>query len=54
MTSFWHPVADMHAVAAGGELVLDRAEGCHLWDEQGRRYLDATAALWYASVGYGR
>lgn len=54
MTSFWHPVADMHAVAAGGELVLDRAEGCHLWDEQGRRYLDATAALWYANVGYGR
>ena len=54
MTRFWHPVADMHAVAASGELILDRAEGCHLWDEQGRRYLDATAALWYANVGYGR
>ena len=54
MTRFWHPVADMHAVAASGELILDRAEGCHLWDEQGRRYLDATAGLWYANVGYGR
>ena len=54
MTHFWHPVADMHAVSQGGELILDRAEGCHVWDDQGRRYLDATAALWYAAVGYGR
>jgi putrescine---pyruvate transaminase len=54
MTRFWHPVADMHAVSASGELVLDRAEGVHVWDESGRRYLDATAALWYCNVGYGR
>jgi adenosylmethionine-8-amino-7-oxononanoate aminotransferase len=54
MTRFWHPVADMHAVAAGGELLLDRGEGSHLWDTEGRRYLDATAGLWYANVGYGR
>src|SRR6188472_4686016 len=54
MVRFWHPVADMHAVSATGELVLDRAEGVHVWDESGRRYLDATAALWYCNVGYGR
>lgn len=54
MTRFWHPVADMSAVAASGELLLDRAEGVHVWDEAGRRYLDATAALWYCNVGYGR
>ena len=54
MTRFWHPVADMHAVRASGELILDRGEGCHLWDDQGNRYVDATAALWYANVGYGR
>jgi putrescine---pyruvate transaminase len=54
VTRFWHPVADMHAVAASGELVLDHAEGTHVWDEAGRRYLDATAALWYCNVGYGR
>lgn len=44
----------MHAVASSGELVLDRAEGVHVWDESGKRYLDATAALWYCNVGYGR
>ena len=54
MVRFWHPVADMHAVSATGELVLDRAESVHLWDESGKRYLDATAALWYCNVGYGR
>ncbi len=54
MTRFWHPVADMHAVDAAGEIVLDRAEGVHVWDEDGSRYLDATAALWYCNVGYGR
>jgi adenosylmethionine-8-amino-7-oxononanoate aminotransferase len=53
-TRFWHPVSDMHAVAAGGELLLDRGEGAHVWDTEGRRYLDATGGLWYANVGYGR
>jgi adenosylmethionine-8-amino-7-oxononanoate aminotransferase len=44
----------MHAVAASGELILDRADGVHVWDEAGNRYLDATAGLWYCNVGYGR
>jgi adenosylmethionine-8-amino-7-oxononanoate aminotransferase len=54
MGSFWHSFADMAAVEKSGELVLDRGEGAHVWDEDGRRYLDATAALWYCNVGYGR
>jgi len=53
-THFWHPFADMAAVTANGELVLARGEGAHVWDESGRRYLDATAGLWFANVGYGR
>jgi putrescine aminotransferase len=54
MTRFWHPVSDMHAVSQKGELILERGEGCHLWDEEGNRYLDSTGGLWYANVGYGR
>jgi adenosylmethionine-8-amino-7-oxononanoate aminotransferase len=54
MTRFWHPVADMHAVSRSGELILDRAEGVWIWDEEGRRYLDAAGSLWYCNVGYGR
>ena len=38
----------------GHELVIARGDGCYVWDEAGRRYLDGTASLWYANVGYGR
>src|SRR5262245_53944265 len=54
MTRFWHPMADMGLVEQSGELVLARGEGARLWDEQDRAYIDATAALWYCNVGYGR
>jgi putrescine---pyruvate transaminase len=54
VTRFWHPVADMSSVAESGEFLLDRADGIHVWDVDGNRYLDATAALWYCNVGYGR
>jgi putrescine aminotransferase len=54
VTRFWHPFADMGLVEERGELVLERGEGARLWDEQGRSYIDSTAALWYCNVGYGR
>jgi putrescine---pyruvate transaminase len=50
----WHPFADMARVVAGGELVVTRGEGPWVWDDRGRRYLDATAGLWYCNVGHGR
>jgi putrescine---pyruvate transaminase len=52
-TRLWHPFANMARVS-GAEIVLDRGEGIWLYDESGRRYLDATAALWYCNVGHGR
>ena len=51
-TSFWHPFADMGAVSRS-ELVIERGEGIHVFDDQGRRYLDGTASLWYANLGHG-
>jgi len=53
MSRFWHGFADMHAVA-DAEVVIRSAEGVWLEDTAGKRYLDATAALWYCNVGYGR
>jgi putrescine---pyruvate transaminase len=52
--ALWHPFADMAAVVAEGELTLVRGDGAHVWDDRGRRYLDATASLWYCNVGWGR
>ncbi len=53
MTRFWHPFADMAAVSRS-ELVIDRGEGPWVFDDAGKRYLDATASLWYANIGHGR
>ncbi len=52
-TRFWHGFADMHVVA-DAEVVMRSGEGVWLEDINGRRYIDATAALWYCNVGYGR
>ena len=53
VTAFWHPFADMSAVA-GRDFVIASGDGAYVVDESGRRYLDSTAALWYANVGHGR
>jgi len=50
---FWHGFADMHSVAET-KVVIRSADGVWLEDVTGKRYLDATAALWYCNVGYGR
>ncbi|MGZ8624755.1 MAG: aminotransferase family protein [Actinomycetota bacterium] len=54
MTHFWHPFADMAAVSGTGAITLVGGEGAHVVDDTGRRYLDATASLWYCNVGWGR
>ncbi len=52
-TRLWHPFADMGAVRSS-ELMLERGEDVWVWDTDGKRYLDATASLWYCNVGHGR
>jgi adenosylmethionine-8-amino-7-oxononanoate aminotransferase len=52
-STFWHGFADMHTVRSA-EVVFRRGDGVWLEDVDGRRYLDATAGLWYCAVGYGR
>src|SRR5215471_4466427 len=52
-TSLWHPFSDMAAIR-GSEFVITRGEGVWLWDDEGNRYLDGSASLWYCNVGHGR
>ena len=42
------------AAVRGNEFVISRGEGVWLWDEDGNRYLDGSASLWYCNVGHGR
>src|SRR3954449_1734233 len=45
-----------HFAAIGDEdvPVFVRGEGCHLWDEAGRRHLDALSSLFCVNAGHGR
>jgi putrescine aminotransferase len=52
-TRLWHPFAQMGKVK-DSSFVLTRGEDVWVFDEDGNRYLDATASLWYANVGHGR
>jgi putrescine---pyruvate transaminase len=53
MGSFWHPFADMSKVQHA-PFIVDRGEGIYVYDEDGNKYLDAAASLWYMNIGYGR
>jgi adenosylmethionine-8-amino-7-oxononanoate aminotransferase len=35
-------------------VTIVRGEGAIVWDDQGNRYVDALASLWYNQVGHGR
>ena len=35
-------------------VVIDRGEGCYVWDADGNRYLDALAGLFCTNLGHGR
>lgn len=43
----WHPFTQMQAWMTSDEVVvMERGEGCTLWDTRGRRYLDGISSLW--------
>ena len=48
-----HPFA---RPAAGPDefVTIVRGEGAHVYDADGRRYIDGLASLWYCAVGHGR
>jgi putrescine aminotransferase len=49
-----HPMVDPRLPQAQPPLVIERADGCHVYDLDGKRYLDATASLWNVNVGHNR
>lgn len=53
MSSLWHGFAEMNVVQ-DHPFVVTRGEGSYIWDQNGKRYLDGTAGLWFANLGYGR
>jgi len=41
-------------IPSEGPIVIDRGEGCYVWDSDGNRYLDSLAGLFVSAIGHGR
>jgi putrescine---pyruvate transaminase len=50
----FHPMTDPKAHQAAAPLVIERGDGVHVWDIDGKRYLDTVASLWNVNVGHNR
>ncbi len=51
----WMHFTRMGAYEEGAEVpVIVRGEGCYVYDEHGRRYLDGLSALYCVNIGHGR
>ncbi len=49
-----HPFSDMKKLNAAGTRIIERGEGCYIFDNLGKKYLDGFAGLWCVNIGYGR
>lgn len=47
-----HPYSNLAAHATRGPTVITRGDGCYVYDEHGKRYLEGMAGLWCASLGF--
>ena len=47
-----HPYTNLDAHRGAGPLVLERGEGVHVYDTEGRPYIEGMAGLWCTALGY--
>src|SRR6202051_1143637 len=50
----WMHFTRMSAYADAEVPIIVRGEGCYVYDEHGRRYLDGLSALFCVNIGHGR
>ena len=41
-------------ISDAGPTIIERGEGCYVWDDAGKKYLDALAGLFVTQIGHGR
>ncbi len=47
-----HPSTDLAQLAEKGPHVFRRGEGIHVFDDDGKRYIEGMSGLWCASLGF--
>jgi len=50
----WMHFTRMGSYASAEVPVIVRGEGCYVYDEHGKRYLDGLSALYCVNIGHGR
>jgi adenosylmethionine-8-amino-7-oxononanoate aminotransferase len=50
----WMHFTRMSSYDSGDVPIIVRGEGAYIWDDRGKRYLDALAGLFVSQVGHGR
>ncbi|WP_159993846.1 aminotransferase [Roseomonas sp. 18066] len=49
---FIHQQTDLEAFAKDGPLLMERGDGVHVVDTEGKRYIEGMAGLWCSSLGF--
>ncbi|NQW11758.1 MAG: aspartate aminotransferase family protein [Alphaproteobacteria bacterium] len=49
---FLHSYTNAKAHEEQGPMIIERGEGVYVWDDGGKKYLEAMAGLWCASLGF--
>ncbi len=50
----WHPFTQMQDWLDEDPLVIERAQGCYLYDTEGKKYLDGVSSLWVNVHGHAK
>ena len=50
----WGHFSKLTPEDAGGTTVIERGDGCYVWDTHGKQYLDGLAGLFTVQLGHGR
>ncbi len=48
-----HPYINLASFRETGPLIIERAQGVHVYDTQGKGYIEGMAGLWCTALGYG-
>lgn len=52
---FIHPTSSLQdQQEKGPAIIFDKAEGVHVYDLNGKKYIEGMASLWNVNIGYGR
>jgi len=52
IASIVHPQTNLVTHLEQGPMVIDRGQGCRIYDDNGTEFIDSAAGLWCASLGY--